>query len=440
MIQWVLAHPIRVFALFYTFCALFIVITADIRTAMGSNQLAGDGFYYYVYARSILIDQDVNFKNEYEEFVPSGKQIRQRNQNDDFEITTGPFSEYPENYFAIGSGLLWLPALAVVHGGLLGLQELGFETTVADGFSQPYMTGVGVIGCFYAFLAILLTYKMLRLRFSNEAAVLTCLFLITTTASINYVLFDPMYSHVSALFTASLVLYLCLKYPSFIQMPLYIAFTIGLSLGLAALVRWQVLLFGLIPFVMWLRAFFQGSAWDKIILKGVVLALGTILVFIPQLICWHSMYGSYLIIPQGTSFFVPRLFGWAHVLLSNKHGMFFTHPITGLAFIGMFIVLRKSNISLPELRLPVFIAFLVFILQAILNGAVLDLDAGTSFGMRRMINTYPILAIGLAGLLATWMSKTTAWKPVTLWLVASFWNAILLGIWLFRLGGDIFPR
>ena len=62
-----------------------------------------DGYYYYIYLRSLQVDGDLDFGNEYAEW---GNPFR-------FGKTeTGR----PRNVFGVGPALLWAPFFGVTHG------------------------------------------------------------------------------------------------------------------------------------------------------------------------------------------------------------------------------------------------------------------------------------------------------------------------------------
>src|SRR5579872_2637471 len=78
----------------------------------------GDGVGYYSYVRSVLIDHDLNFENDYlagnESFVKSRTDAA-GHLLPEMYTKTGRV----ENHFSVGPAILWAPALFTVHGLVL---------------------------------------------------------------------------------------------------------------------------------------------------------------------------------------------------------------------------------------------------------------------------------------------------------------------------------
>jgi hypothetical protein len=95
-------HPPRYFQPRWVFAGLFLFsllfFLALLRVPRVDRQLIGsDGAYYYVYVRSIVIDHDLNFANEYAYYrLPA--------------IANSPTpTGLAPNKYAIGPALLWIP-------------------------------------------------------------------------------------------------------------------------------------------------------------------------------------------------------------------------------------------------------------------------------------------------------------------------------------------
>jgi len=357
-----------------------------------------------------------------------------RDPNNIWQKEYGP---YPRNVFAMGSGILWMPFLIIAHMVTWFAKTLGFGLTT-DGYSILYECAVGIASCFYSFIASMFLYQIARIRFSKRASFGAVLFFCTTSAWICYVIYEAAYSHAGELFTSSLVFWLILRYSDFNKISYKQAFLLGTAIGLATLVRWQTVLWGIIPFTLCCIALSHARTKKPILIKAVVLLGGSILVFSPQCFAWKAIYGKYLLIPQGNSFLIPRILPFFYVLFSNNHGMFFWHPTTLIAFGGVIWFLYTNfKLDIGEFRV-ILLGVIVFLLMTFVNGMAGDWWAGGSFGMRRMICTYPLLTYGLAALLD---NKNLSGKNIFYgWLVFSVWNATLLVIWIFHLGGRLFPH
>src|SRR5207302_10792744 len=94
--------------------AAMFVVTLPLATPL----IRGDGVGYYAYARSMLIDGDLRFAQDWLDgnasFVRGATDASGQIRPDQYTPTG-----YVANHFTIGPALLWLPALAAMH--LLGL-------------------------------------------------------------------------------------------------------------------------------------------------------------------------------------------------------------------------------------------------------------------------------------------------------------------------------
>ncbi len=109
-----------------------------------NNQIGGvaelDGYYYYVYLRSVQMDGDLDFANEYEEW---GNQ---------FGFGKSPTGRH-RNIFGIGGALLWLPFFLVTHLlAIIGV-KLGYPLSL-DGMSRFHQVGTFYGSMFYGWLAV----------------------------------------------------------------------------------------------------------------------------------------------------------------------------------------------------------------------------------------------------------------------------------------------
>jgi len=467
LLSWCIQNPCKTFALLFAFFVTFVFSTAQWRIAHESHLVTGDGFYYYCYARSLFFDHDVNFKNEYEDFGsvcmgktlfpmsgggapasdrPSGL-VPDEPQPSRVPAPYGPwggkFPEYPGNMWEIGSSILWLPFVALAHAITLAVRAAGATSLAADGYSVLYQCAVAVGSSFYAFLGSCLVYRMLRTRFDAAVAFFPVLFLITATTLVCYLVYQVAYSHAQEFFVAALVLFLLFRRARFDDMSFGDAAVLGLSIGLMALVRWQMALWGAVPLGLWLWALMTSKGRGAVFVKGLVLGAAACAAFLPQMLAWHSIYGHYITMPMdndfGKRFLMLRFKEALLVLVSNNHGMFFWHPITAVGVIGVFVFLFSRTSA--GLRGVIVLSLVVFVAEAFVNGMVPDWWGGSSFGMRRMVGMYPLVALGLAALLhVTRLAQGRALLPAAAWVVATLWNAALLFIWTFHLGGRLLPH
>ncbi len=464
-------RPYFVFALFFCFYFGFVIGSAPKRLELESHLVTGDGFYYFCWAHSLLFDRDVNFRNQYEEFgavcmgktyLPlSGDQVSGPESVEPgrlipstpypskvpapFGPWNGEFPEYPGNTGAIGSAFLWIPFLALAHLVTLALRALGVAGFPADGYSLIYQCAVAAGSNFWVFLGCCFLFKAASEDFGRCVSFLAVMFVITASALVNYLVYQVAYGHTQEFFIGSLLLFLLLRYRSFEGMTHLNAVMVGALVGFAAMVRWPAAAWGLVPVGLWLRDMIARPRKARTLVKGLLFAAGVVIAFLPQILAWKAIYGRYFAsfpeVHWAAPFPVLRLKEMLLILVSNNHGLFFWHPVLLPGFLGVFLGLSpRLNVDQGR-RYVIAFSLLVFLAFVYLNSMVFDWWCGSAFGMRRMIGVYPLLAWGLAAFLTR--SGLAARQPLVVlagWLLLSAWNAVLLFIWIFHLGGGVFPH
>jgi hypothetical protein len=211
----------------------------------------------------------------------------------------------------------------------------------------------------------------------------------------------------------------------------------GLCGGLMALVRWQDALIMLLPafelVAGWWRDGRSGS-WGRAtgawFLRGLLLMVGAVVAFTPQMIAWQSLYGSPITAPQGAGFFYwTRPEVW-NVLFGLKRGLFTWTPLVFLAALGLIPLAKRY-------RLLGAGVIVIFILETYLNSIVQDWWGGEAFGARRFIGLMPFFSLGLAALIDA--VRTRVSRPAALALLGAFvvWNMLFIlqyDLWLHGVG------
>lgn len=137
------------------------------------------------------------------------------------------------------------------------------------------------------------------------------------------------------------------------------------------------------------------------ILGGIMTLALALLVFVPQILEWHIVFGNITELPQGSRYTRLEAPMIAELLFSARNGWFSTTPIAYLGVIGLFFLPSRSRLVAAGLLISVLI-------QVYLNSTILDWWAGASFGQRRLCNVTLPLVVGLAALiwrLGTWASQ-----------------------------------
>lgn len=385
-----------------------IIVLALVFFLKPSWEIGGDGFGYYSYLRSGIFDQDFTFFNEYQEFD------RVYNTNQLANLT--PVNK-TANMFSVGPAILWTPFIltAYVREGELHSIDDQYQLT---GFNYSYQLAIFVATLVYFILGLLFVYLALRILFPGSTAFWTTMSIWLISPLVYYLIYEPSMSHVLSFFTVSGLFYFVIKHYDTVNIKKYFVF--GLWLGLAMLVRWQNIIFGFLPLILLLIE--RVSDWKKKIKSLIVFLLTSFIVFLPQLLMWKHIYGSYIAIPQGGGFF--NLFNphiWSF-LFSSYHGLFIWHPLLLIGLIGLFFLWRKNK----TLAAVIFVTLLA---QIYINSALGDWMAGSSFGARRIIGSLVIFAIWMASLYDFFREKN---KKVINWIIGLIilfglgWNILLM--------------
>ncbi len=364
-------------------------------------RIAGvDPIGYYAYLRSAFFDHDLDFRNEYGALGGIGFA-----SPDQAPTVTGKLP----NPYAIGCAFMWLPFFLAGH---LWAASTGAPT---DGYSQPYHAAIYLANVAYGLAGMLCTYLVARRYFSMSAAVSGTV-IVWLCTNVMYYLFPrlPM-SHTTSMFVVTIVLWLWARADGPVGTGR--AAALGAVGGLAALVRWQNALFMLLPATELVadtcRRDRTGPVRAQTAARLTLMTLLFLIVFSPQLLAWHCIYGRWLTVPQGSGYVTwwkPHLFD---VLLSSRHGLISWTPAVAGCLAGLVALVRTHR------RIAVGL-IAAFLLQLYVNSVAGW--TGWSFGMRRFVNCTPLFALG-AACLAQLAWPHTVWRR---WLLAV---ATALAVW-----------
>lgn len=285
-------------------------------------QIGGDGYGYYTYLRSLAFDRDFDFKNEFQQFDDLyGTKMAPR-------ITKiGRVG----NQFSIGPSIFWTPFFLVGHFA----NKL--SPTIGDyqlpGFNAPYQIAVSFGSIIYFLIGLVFLYQGLKKFFSEKLAFWLTSISWLISPLVYYLVYEPSMSHALDFFILTILFYYFIKFRDNNRPNNLIV--LGIILGLAMLIRWQNLLFGLLP----LYLIFQSANKLK---SACYFLLAVFLIFSPQLLMWKYLYGSSILAPQGSNFFnlfTPHL---GKFLFSGYHGLFIWHPLLIFGVIGLLLAFKKQ--------------------------------------------------------------------------------------------------
>ncbi|MFH1286170.1 MAG: hypothetical protein ABII02_00210 [Candidatus Magasanikbacteria bacterium] len=384
-----------------------IIITASfLYIAKPVWEIAGDGHGYYIYARSLYFDGDLNFENEYERY----DRIYGSDLVEGVRQSTGRHG----NPFAIGKSIVLFGFFFIAV-----LVENFFGQFSPDmlGFSRYYEVSMALGSIFCTLLGVFFLYKSLQYFFSERASWASTFVVLFASPLFHYIVYEPHMSHGVSFAGMAVLFFLCSKIYYEKHMTFGVSTTLGVIMGLVALVRWQNILFFVLPLsvLIWLWRK-QGVRFLYIISPFII----SFLFFLPQLVVWKHLYGFWLGVPQGDTFidvFHPKLF---EVFFSPFHGLFIWHPLLLLGVLGLLISFRKNNI----VSIPLLIGLL---LQVYLNASLIDWWGGSAFGARKMIGSLFIFGYGFSFLFDHVQKRKYSRYALMSIIILSFaWNSLLM--------------
>lgn len=388
--------------------------------------IQSDGTGYYAYLRSLTMDGDLQFGNEYREApFRHGPDPNKRR-----DTATG----HQANHYSVGPAIAWSPLYGVAHLIVLGGQSLGVPWD-ADGYADPYVILSMFTSALAGFVTLLVTYQIVRRWVDPPVALLAVVTLFLGSILFFYAMREGSFAHsISAMVTSLYVLaWLRLE-----ERPGIARWAVlGATAGASILIYWLSVLVLVLPVFTFARLLLaalrgpveqRGRKLGQLVLGAAVAAALLLLVFSPQLITWKILYGSFLTIPQGTDYVQPRVFRGMEFLFSRVHGMLPWSPAFFFGMLGLPLLWRRNR----WLSVALVTAFALYFWY---NASHWQWHAGGGFGPRRMVVLTPWYAIGLALLfdaLRRWRAQAYtirpyAWSgvPVVLAMLMIAWMTLL---------------
>lgn len=294
------------------------------------------------------------------------------------------------NKMTYGVALFHLPFFLSAHAIA---KTAGLE---ADGFSPVYRFAVLIAPVLFLLLGLLCLKRFLSFYFSPTAARITTLLVFAGTNLFHYALIEGLMSHVYSFFLFALFL-LILKKNIIRGDPSPVGwFGLCLVFALITLIRPVNLLFGLTFFMLDIQSWKDLRVRVMILMRPsriAILAVTMLLVFLPQMIYWHYLSGSFFHYSYGKEGFTNLLRpAILPVLFSTLNGWLIYTPLAILMIIGAIMMAfgRQKN-GLLQLVMIFLITYMF--------GSWHMWYFGGSAGARVYVEYYTLLAMGLAWLL-----------------------------------------
>ncbi|MBA2610420.1 MAG: glycosyltransferase family 39 protein [Bacteroidetes bacterium] len=289
----------------------------------------------------------------------------------------------------MGMAFTYLPFFGLAHVYCKLVNE------PANGFSDPYHFAIQFASLFYFLIGLIFLLRVLKLFYNDKTVFITALLIVFGTNIIYYLTNGAGMSHATTFSFVSAFIYYTIKWHQ--TQTFRSAFMIGVLGGMITLIRPINIMVFIAFFLYEVNSIKELSAKIKLLLENhrqiLLIVLLGILIFLPQLIYWKWVSGSYFI----NSYVGERFyFNNPHIingLFSFRKGWLIYTPIMAFSLIG-FYYLRKTTKAF-------FTALIVF--TPIYLYVVFSWWCwwyGGSFGQRALIDIYPLLALPFAAFVA----------------------------------------
>lgn len=355
---------------------------------MGAR-LQSDGFYYYAYLRSLAFDRDVNFLNDY-------ALLGQQDKPHLFEPTV---TGYAHSAWTIGPAILWSPFFAAGHVAASGLRAGGADVA-ADGTSYPYRQAVVMAGLCYALVGAWFTFRLARQFSAGSFAAAGAAVLMCGSFMAWYALVEPTMTHAPSMaVVAGFVWAWTATRRGAAEADAAGTWQrwacLGALAGFAGLIRWQNVLFALLPaaeacgllLASWRRG--DAAAMRRVVARGLLFTAAAVVAFLPQMLAWRAIYGSWLAVSPLGPTIAPLEAHIVDVLFSSRNGLFAMSPVTYLGAAGLLAL----GVARPAVGLPFLGACAA---MTWFNASIYDWWGSDGFGGRRFDGLIPMLAVGAA--------------------------------------------
>jgi hypothetical protein len=387
----------------------------------------GDGVGYYAFARSLLIERNLDFEKDWQH---GNETFAMGRVGADGQILADQYTPtgHLDNHFSIGPAILWLPFLAVAHAGVHLYDALGGRVP-AGGFSEPYLVAMALGTAVYGFLALWISFRLARKYVPEGWAFLATLGIWFGSSLPVYMYFNPSWSHAQSAFVVAVFLWYWMRTRDERTASQWAI--LGLAGGLMMDVYYvnaALLLLPLFDALAGYRMAFREAgavAAGRLLFKNAIFAAMLFAGFLPTLITKKIIYGSYFNFGYTEHWFrtSPAFF---KVCFSANHGLFSWTPILVLAIGGLFLLQRYDR-NLAFSLIAVFATYLYAI------GCYENWHGLSSFGNRFFVSLTPIFILGLAAFFDSvariWQERPAAIFASSVTAVFILWNLGLILQW-----------
>ncbi len=370
---------------------------------VNSYVLGYDNNFYFAWARSIVIDGDVEFTNDLE-FVATNERLGETQKTiakylDTVQRTS---NGYVPNKYGIGMALTALPPLYLTRmAANLCTLISGHEVS---GFSRIYPWIFTLNSIFYGFLGLAVSYRLLEPAYGRSTAFISVALGVLGLPLGYYIWYEPTMSHAVSFGMITLFLLVSIRWREKLRehfhniaiAPLLPeAVVMGFLLGISCSIRYTNALFAMVPFVFALKDWNdRGRSGTANCLKAGFVCLiaalsGTLIGFLPQLVAWKQVYGCWVVYPYQGEVMLPWPRYFFEVLFGLRNSLFVWTPLALAAMAGLFLAaFRRDILALSGI--------LVILGLVWIYGSWECYWLGNSYGMRGLVDASFFFLLGFA--------------------------------------------
>ena len=357
------------------------------RNAEKKNALINwDVTSYYSYLPAIFVHKDLKF-----EFL-NNSEVNYAEKHQFWPETAPNGNKVIKT--TMGMSVLYFPFFIISH-----IYSLVNDKVVANGFSKPYEIGLTFSSIFYMMIGLFFLAKVLSSIYDEKKVSILLFLVFLGTNLFYYATTEPCMSHVYTFSLASVFMYITMKIYEKNNWKFFIF--LGLIYGLLFLVRPTNILF-ILAFLLYKiesfsslnkRLYWLIQHYKKLTISIVISVLiGSVQFFYWKWATGNWFFNSYV----GEQFYFnqPRIIEF---LFSYRKGWLVYTPIFIFSFLGLYKMYMRKN--------PWFFSILIMLpVLVYLFSSWWCWWFGGGFGMRPMIDYYPLLIIPLGEILSTKIS------------------------------------
>jgi hypothetical protein len=345
----------------------------------------GDGYYTWIFVRSLAFDGDVDLTNDY---AICG---------DPWSLGADEGGHRPANPFYVGPAVFLSPVLFVVRK----LVPLAADASAQwrNGCSGPLLAVTGASCAFALGATMWIAYRVARRWYSEKACALGVIVLAVASPFNVFASLTWYYSHLWAALGVAIAV-LCILRADEKPESRRRWIEAGAAVGLAGLMRPQESLWGVLALASVFVHARPQRPWREAVERLAALAFGFLVVFGVQLVVYQKLYGALFVVPQGKLYVQ---LGHAHpwlALFGARSGFLYWTPLLWLSVLGVvpFLVDRRRRAIAAS-------AVVVMILQFYLASSAISWTGSATMGARVQTS----LAVGLLVTTAASLEAILRW-------------------------------